>query len=439
MALLETNKARTLSDIRDDLNQKNVYTRLISQEREQSGQVIEFAKRWKRAKADGEDTDALWNDYLRLVRKQDQERGKLHLQLQIRDVAVSQAMTEHDIQALHSELDPEIAVLSYFVSEERIGIFLLTHTGIQYIPTDLLYDEYSQLIDQLRIAMSNPNTQFYREPSQVLYTKLFLPVKRKLNTEVKQIIYSPDDKLFYIPMAVLHDRKQYLIEQYAITRIPSLRFFVPEKHLAPLTLQHGISCVDPAIKGSRLPFQQDTNEVLERLFKHNLVSLVGKECSLQKLEKSVHALPRQGFLHVGAHGTFYEVDPMESGIALSSNNPDESSEFWNARAMANLNLNHIELITLSSCETGLKDHDRLRDVFGIMRGLFFGGARQVMAPLWSVHDRPTARLLQAFYKNLAVTGQASSSLQKAQQTLIHHSKFHHPFYWSGFVLTGGPT
>lgn len=438
LSLLETNKARTLSDIREDKNQKTVYAQLISQERTQADQIQNMAERWKQEKAEGLDTKDHWNKYLQLVSLQRDQRQKLHRQLQIRNVAVSKTMTEQDIRALQSELGVETAVLAYFVSKDRIGIFLLTDKGVQYIPTTLSYAEYNRTIDQLRLALSNDYTDFYRDPSRLLYDQLVRPVKQQLSRTVKHIVYSPDDTLFYIPLGVLHDGTQFLTEQYALTRIPSLRFFNPETHLAATKLNKGISCADPAINGRRLPFQQETNHVLKTLYKQNLISLVDTQCSPKQLEASVNSTSAKAFLHIGAHGTFYEPDPMQSGIALSSGKSKRSSSFWNARAMANLDFSNIKLVTLSSCETGLKDYDRLRDVFGIMRGLFFGGAHQVMAPLWSVQDRATAQLIQTFYTAMAKNGRADVSLQHAQQSMIHHGKFQHPFYWAGFVLTGGP-
>jgi CHAT domain-containing protein len=228
------------------------------------------------------------------------------------------------------------------------------------------------------------------------------------------------------------------IEKYATINLPSLRFFNPEKHLQSLKPSQGISCVDPAINGSRLPFQQETNTRLANLLQERLTPLVGRNCSPKRLETAIQNIHSNGFLHIGAHGRFYDPDPMLSRITLASDEPDGKYAYWDAQAMGSVKLNKIHLVTLSSCETGLKSGRYPRDMFGILRALFYGGAHNVIAPLWSVQDRATSRLIQAFYSHYTTNGRLAQALQQAQQSMIRNPKFRHPFYWSGFVLTGGP-
>jgi CHAT domain-containing protein len=100
-------------------------------------------------------------------------------------------------------------------------------------------------------------------------------------------------------------------------------------------------------------------------------------------------------------------------------------------------MGRIDLVTLSSCETGLTDPKMERDVFGIARALFFAGATKIIAPLWMVHDQATAELMRAFHAAYFADTPAVIALQRAQRELIRTEKYRHPFYWSGFVLTGG--
>ena len=107
--------------------------------------------------------------------------------------------------------------------------------------------------------------------------------------------------------------------------------------------------------------------------------------------------------------------------------------------MGTVDLSAVSMITLSSCETGLTDAKRSRDVFGIIRTLFFGGAKNVVAPLWSVGADATAQLMQIFYQKFKETGSISRSLQHAQLQHLNSDRFRHPFYWSGYVYTSGPS
>jgi CHAT domain-containing protein len=104
--------------------------------------------------------------------------------------------------------------------------------------------------------------------------------------------------------------------------------------------------------------------------------------------------------------------------------------------MATVDMTHIDLVTLSSCETGLTDPNIPRDVFGIARALFFAGAKRVVAPLWAVHDQATAEFMEAFHAAYHANAPAVLALQRAQRALMKSKTYRHPYYWSAFVLTG---
>ena len=68
--------------------------------------------------------------------------------------------------------------------------------------------------------------------SQQAYDWLIKPAQMDLETsKVETIAFILDGSLQNLPMAVLHDGQQYLIEKYAIASIPSLQLFDPQ----PLT------------------------------------------------------------------------------------------------------------------------------------------------------------------------------------------------------------
>jgi len=201
-------------------------------------------------------------------------------------------------------------------------------------------------------------------------------------------------------------------------------------------VQNGIACVDPDVYKARLPFQRETGEALDDLYGSRMTSLVGKECSENKLVTAIQKGTGPTFLHMGAHGNFYPERAMDSTIWLSSENGSREGQAWNGKAMARVDMSDVDLITLSSCETGLTDPRVRRDVFGIVRALFFAGAKRVVAPLWAVNDQATAKLMQVFYQAYSENIPAVLSLQRAQKALMETERYRHPYYWSAFVLMG---
>ena len=77
------------------------------------------------------------------------------------------------------------------------------------------------------------------------------------------------------------------------------------------------------------------------------------------------------------------------------------------------------------------------DWVGLTRAFLHAGARQVVATLWPVDDWATAALMDRFYGVGDVAAEPAGALAEAQRALIKMPATAHPFYWAGFVSTGG--
>ena len=64
----------------------------------------------------------------------------------------------------------------------------------------------------------------------------------------------------------------------------------------------------------------------------------------------------------------------------------------------------------------------------------------MLASLWSVADRESARLMVDFWDNLAQKPGKAEALRQAQLKMIQARReanaAAHPFYWAAFTLTG---
>jgi CHAT domain-containing protein len=98
---------------------------------------------------------------------------------------------------------------------------------------------------------------------------------------------------------------------------------------------------------------------------------------------------------------------------------------------------NADLVVLSACETGKGKMVRGEGVLGLPRAFLYAGARNVVLSLWSVSDEGTASLMKVFYREL-VQGRRSpgEALARAKEEMIGTERWHHPFYWAGFVLVG---
>jgi hypothetical protein len=75
-------------------------------------------------------------------------------------------------------------------------------------------------------------------------------------------------------------------------------------------------------------------------------------------------------------------------------------------------------------------------VLGLTGAFAAAGVPAVIATLWPVQDRVTARLMKEVYVSLGRGATVAAALRKAQLAIRNDPATRHPFYWAGFVLVG---
>lgn len=121
--------------------------------------------------------------------------------------------------------------------------------------------------------------------------------------------------------------------------------------------------------------------------------------------------------HFSCHGYFNRNSPLQSALVLSD-------ALLTLGEIFALDFSQCRLVTLSACETGLVNIDKLSDEYvGLPSGFLYAGSPSVVSSLWSVNDLSTAFLMIKFYENLykrlkqqgrLFTGDVAIALNKAQ-------------------------
>ena len=92
------------------------------------------------------------------------------------------------------------------------------------------------------------------------------------------------------------------------------------------------------------------------------------------------------------------------------------------------------LVTMACSPAGAPEREGL---VGLTRAFQYAGARSVLATLWEVADRSTARFMERFYSHLRSGKSKDEALQAAQIDQIRGAAVSsHPFHWAAFQLTG---
>jgi CHAT domain-containing protein len=108
---------------------------------------------------------------------------------------------------------------------------------------------------------------------------------------------------------------------------------------------------------------------------------------------------------------------------------------------SSLNLIACRLGVLSACETGIGQPERGAGVLGFQYALLASFAHASLISLWSVPDRDTSDLMNAFYRRVIANGWevGPAYLATLRDACRQQGQAVHPYFWAAFVLVGSVT
>lgn len=375
-------------------------------------------------------------------------------------------------------LDPDTLVLEYWLGKERSFLWVVSDKDLKSFVLQNRHETESaarSLYEKLKVESRSSEIAVAAEN---LSRMVVAPAAADLTR--KRLLIVADGMLQYIPFAALSSRAgRYLIEDHELVTLPSTMALAamrnelanrtrPAKTIAvfadPVFSSDDMRIrADVAARSSRPNFsstQQSLNSSLpnDRL-PTNLPRLPGSRREAQAIlaltspAKSKRALDfdanrkavfvdelgQYQYIHFATHGLLNSQQPELSGIVLSLFDPNGRPQngFLRLHEIYNLKL-PVELVVLSSCETGLGRSIRGEGIVGLTRGFMYAGARRVAVSLWRVDDQATSELMQRFYRELLRDGAPSpaAALRTSQISMLREKRWNSPFYWSAFVLQG---
>ncbi|MBZ8179064.1 CHAT domain-containing protein [Oscillatoria salina] len=329
------------------------------------------------------------------------------------------------------QIDPTAAVFSTIILPDRLEVIVaLPGKPLRHYATFLPQNELENQVLELRDTIFKRQNRFALQLSQEVYNWLIRPIETELAaSNIKTLVFVLDGVLRNIPMAVMHDSEQYLIEKYSIAIAPGLQLIDPQ----PLQRQEVkiiMAGLSEARQGfSALPGVELELEKIDAIAPNQL--LFNQSFTKDNFEDIIDSLPFP-VVHVATHGQF--SSQAEDTFILTWSDRINANELDTIIRKEGLNSAPIELLVLSACQTAAGDK---RAALGLAGVAVKAGARSTLASLWLISDLATTELMTRFYQELTNSEiTKAEALRRAQVAVLQDEKFSVPYFWGAFVLVG---
>ncbi len=397
------------------------------------------------------------------------------------------ASSTPDWKQLQQVLHKGEAAIEFIVTDSIGALVLLPQGEPLYIPlsqSDHLWQDLQDIKGQSAIRKAKA---LYEDDRFHLYERIWQPIDDVLK-DVDVVYFSPtgflNDLVF---SAIKLNSQQYLSERYELHQMLSTGDLIDLRKNAPATKPQNATIIGgiyyspsqeqlaqstpAAIEDERgaivedeetfgyLPFTLNEVKTLSRIFSNNgLNTKLGS--GFEPTEESLIALNNNSphVLHLSTHGFFVAQEDVESnkflsrfpmsmissmqrcGLALvdanrtwegATDQPENNDGIITANEVALLDLSSTRLAVLSACQTAVGEYNG-EGVFGMHRGFKQAGVKSILATMWNVNDKSTARFMELFYERWLTGNPMQQSFNEAVNEL--RKEYPSPYYWAPFVL-----
>lgn len=350
------------------------------------------------------------------------------------------------------------ALAFYLLTDTHLRVLLATSRGETEFRIPV--DAGALRRDIGRFLESIGGREDVRQASHALYETIAKPLDDAARAAgAKRLVLWLDGALRYVPFGALYGGGRYLAEAYALeVQVGAAGRPLPDPPGGSGVMRVRGLGVTRAVAGYQpLPAVGDE---LCYVVRGPITGLVTASAACPERERGDGALAGAGFadaaftrerldallggtrdfsvLHLGTHFSLRPGNSLRSFLLLGDGSK------LTLDAIGGLDFSGIELLTLSSCQTGLGGAitEDGREVEGLSAIVTRRGARRVVASLWEVEDSSTALLMRSLYGSLrAAPDDIPVALRDAQAALrgtVRDGRhpYEHPYYWAGFIVSG---
>jgi len=348
---------------------------------------------------------------------------------ELRDYFQDECMGAARFRMTRLDVVSKTAVVIYpVVLSDRTELLISLPSGLKRFSVPIRAEVLIQEIREFRQKLEKRTTREYLPHAQKLYDWLIRPLEPDLESlTTNTLVFVPDGPLRSIPMAALHDGKQFLITKYAIAITPGLSLTDPRPVKRENVKVLSAALTDSVQGFSPLPNVLDELQAIQGLY--GGTQLLNHDFLTSNLEKELRN-KQFTIMHVASHGRF-EAEFRKSFL-LTFDGKVTMDQLEQYIGLFKFREDPLELLTLSACETAAGDD---RAALGLAGIAIKAGARSALATLWYINDQASSELVAEFYRGLQDPSVSRAmALKRAQLKLLNDRSYQHPGYWSPFLL-----
>lgn len=353
-------------------------------------------------------------------------------------------------QLLGETTKGEAALYSYILTKESLALFISKYDNLSSyfdsqtdgearisshsvaLMTSTLREEVvsdppdgSNISINGEILTKEMSNMLFSEPVRDHLTKLHEYGKNKL-------CVWPHSALHYVPYHLLPYKTGLMADEWNIRIVPDITLLshkntipVAERTISIMAMSFTVGA-NP-LNLPALPEAIVASEKLAKLFHTDAITDVN-------LTKSVflHGLQHSKWVHIYTHGYLTPSAPSFQNLFFYPKGSDEG--IFYAYEIIGLDLRHIDLLTLSACESGLGRFDELDNLHGLAANLLVAGVSTIIGSLWEAESTSSAFFFQVLYEALDRGEDKQSAFRTAQM----HTRTFFPEYrdWGAFYYLG---
>lgn len=343
---------------------------------------------------------------------------------------------------LVDRVDKDAAVIYPILLDDQLSVIVSlpgATDNLRYFKTNVSRQAVEELATGLRSELDQGNTLKLTLPMlQQVYDWLLRPAMAEISTsQAKTLVFVLDGALRNVPMAALHNGKQFLIENYSVAITPGLQLLSPQRlsNQRLGALVGGLAQARdefPALPAVRNEVQKIEAELPSRVLFDQKFTTSAFQSSISQASFPI--------VHLATHGKF--SSRAEDTFILTWDGRLKVADLSGVLQTVDLARERsLELLVLSACETAEGDPQSALGLAGVA---VRSGARSTVATLWRVNDEASASLMEQFYNELAQVRKTGISkaeaLRRAQLSILRNPKYEQqPFFWAAYVLIGNWT